>query len=92
MNYLTQLIEKQAVVNNTTTVTVTGTPNYNTVIGGRATINEFDVYINGQYIDQAAYTWTPNATTTQTIEFNTTELGYNLDSDDIIIINGRWSE
>jgi hypothetical protein len=92
MNYLTQLIEKQGVIINNNTISVTGTPNYNTIIGGRATTKEFDIYINGQYIDTAVYNWTPNATTTQQITFDTTELGYNLESDDIIIINGRWSE
>ena len=92
MNYLTQLIEKQGVIINNNTILVTGTPNYNTIIGGRATTKEFDIYINGQYIDTAVYNWTPNATTTQQITFDTTELGYNLESDDIIIVNGRWSE
>jgi archaellum component FlaF (FlaF/FlaG flagellin family) len=92
MNYLTQLIEKQGTYVNINTINVNGISNYNTVTNARATVNEFDIYINGQYIDKAAYTWTPSNLSTQTITFNTGVLGYELDSDDVVIINGRWSE
>ena len=92
MNYLTQLIEKEGIFVSSTTINVNGIPNYNTVIGGRATVNEFDIYINGQYIDKNAYTWSPSNLSTQTITFDTTVLGYELEADDVVIINGRWSE
>ena len=53
--------------------------------------NEFDVYVNGQYIDKAAYTWTPDENTTQTIVFNTGTLGYDILNTDTVIVNGRWA-
>ena len=92
MNYLTQLIEKEGIFVSGTTINVNGIPNYNTVIGGRATVNEFDIYINGQYIDKNAYTWSPSNLSTQTITFDSTVLGYELEADDVVIVNGRWSE
>ena len=92
MNYLTQLIEKEGIFRDSTTINVNGIPNYNTVLGSRASVNEFDIYINGQYIDKNAYTWTPSNLSTQTITFDTTVLGYELEADDVVIINGRWSE
>ena len=92
MTYLTQLSDKEGVRISTTEITVSGTPNINPVTNSVATINEFDVYINGQYIDKAAYTWTPNDTlATQTITFNTTLLGYTIDVDDLIVVHGRWA-
>jgi len=92
MIYLTALTEKQGTRINSTTVTVTGTPKINPITLTLATVNEFDIYINGQYIDKVCYTWTPtDATATQTIIFNTTTLGYTIDTDDVIIINGRWA-
>ena len=92
MLYLTELSDKIATYSNSTTVTVSGTPKINPVNNVTATVNEFDIYINGQYIDKAAYTWTPNDTTnTQTITFNTTELGYNIEAADLIVVNGRWA-
>jgi len=92
MLYLTELSDKIATYSNSTTVTVSGTPKINPVNNLTATGNEFDIYINGQYIDKAAYTWIPNDTiTTQTITFNTTELGYNIELEDLIVINGRWA-
>ena len=48
------------------------------------------MYINGQYIDKAVYTWTP-AAGTQTIVFDTATLGFSLDPDFVIVINGRWA-
>jgi hypothetical protein len=92
ITYLTQLTDKIATYSNATTATVTGTPARNPVTGTVATINEFDLYINGQYIDKAAYVFTPNInSSTQTITFNTTELGYNIEAEDLIVINGRWA-
>ena len=54
-------------------------------------MNEFDVFINGQYIDKPVYIWTPDGGTTQTIEFDSGSLGYELEATDTIIIKGRWS-
>ena len=91
MEYLTQLQEKTATVQNTTTVTVNDAAGTNPVTLEAATKNEFNIYINGQYIDKALYTWTPTTSSPQTIVFDTTQLDYELDSNDIIIINGRWT-
>ena len=91
MEYLTQLQEKTATVQNATTVTVNDAAGTNPVTLAAATKNEFNVYINGQYIDKALYTWTPTTSSPQTIVFDTTQLDYELDSNDIIIINGRWT-
>ncbi len=92
MVYLTQLTEKQATRVNNTTVTITGTPKINPVTLATANVNEFDVFINGQYIDKQCYTWTPDDTSsTQTIVFNTTTLGYTIDVTDLIIVKGRWT-
>jgi hypothetical protein len=91
MNYLINLTEKQATYSNATTITVTATAAINPVTYVVATKNEFDVYINGQYIDKAVYTWTPSDAASQTITFNTSALGYNIESTDVIIIKGRWA-
>jgi hypothetical protein len=92
MIYLTTLTDKQAYRTNNTTVTVTGTAKINPVTYTTATVNEFDIYINGQYIDKICYTWTPSdVLTSQTIVFDTTALGYTIDVNDLIIINGRWA-
>jgi len=92
ITYLTQLTDKIATYSNATTATVTGTPARNPVTGTVATINEFDLYINGQYIDKAAYVFTPNINSaTQTITFNTALLGYAIEVEDLIVINGRWA-
>jgi hypothetical protein len=92
MIYLTALSDKQAYRTDNTTVTVTGTAKINPVTFATATVNEFDVYINGQYIDKVCYTWTPSdVLATQTIVFDTTALGYSIDVNDLIIINGRWA-
>ena len=91
MEYLTQLQEKTATVQNATTVTVNDAAGTNPVTLAAATKNEFNIYINGQYIDKALYTWTPTTSSPQTIVFDTTQLDYELDSNDIIIINGRWT-
>jgi hypothetical protein len=92
MIYLTTLTDKQAYRSNNTTITVAGTPKINPVSLTTATVNEFDIYINGQYIDKVCYTWTPNELlSTQTIVFDTAALGYTIDPNDLIIINGRWA-
>ena len=90
MSYLINLTEKQATYVSSNSVTINAyaaiNPNNLTV----ANVNEFDVYINGQYIDKAVYTWTPSDVTTQTIVFNTSMLGYGIDPTDTVIIKGRW--
>jgi hypothetical protein len=90
MLYLINLTEKTGTYVSSTTITVAAAaainPNNLTV----ATVNEFDIYINGQYIDKATYTWTPSDIATQTITFNTTMLGYGIDPTDTVIIKGRW--
>jgi hypothetical protein len=91
LTYLTNLSDRQAVYSSATTVTVTAAAALNPVTGAAATKNEFNVYINGQYIDKAVYTWTPTNSSTQTIIFDTATLGYTIDSTDTIIINGRWA-
>ena len=90
MSYLTNLTEKIATYLNATTVTVTGLAATNPVNLTVATVNEFDVYINGQYIDKPCYTWTPSDITNQTITFNTTTLGFNIEASDVIVVKGRW--
>jgi hypothetical protein len=91
LTYLTTLSDRQAVYSSATTVTVTAAAALNPVTDAAATKNEFNVYINGQYIDKAVYTWTPTNLSTQTIIFDTATLGYTIDSTDTIIINGRWT-
>jgi hypothetical protein len=91
MLYLTALTDKTASYSSSTTVTVNAYAKINPVSLTVATKNEFNVYVNGQYIDKDVYTWTPADTTTQTIIFDTATLGYTIDSTDTIIINGRWS-
>ena len=91
ITYLTQLSDKIATYSNATTATVTGQPAINPVTLEIDTVNEFDIYINGQYIDTDAYSFTPNSTSTQTITFNTTALGYSIEAADLIVINGRWA-
>lgn len=90
MAYLINLTEKIGTYVSSNSVTVNAyaaiNPNNLTV----ANVNEFDVYINGQYIDKAVYTWTPSDVTTQTIVFNTSMLGYGIDPTDTVIIKGRW--
>ena len=91
INYLTSLTEQTATYSNSTTVTVTASVGTNPLTGLAATKNQFDVYINGQYIDKAIYQWTPSNTTTQSIVFDTNILGYTLTATDTIIVNGRWA-
>ena len=91
ISYLTTLTDRQAVYSSSTTVTVAAFAAINPVTNSTATKNEFNVYINGQYIDKAVYTWTPSDIANQTIIFDTATLGYTIDSTDTIIINGRWA-
>jgi glutaredoxin len=91
MNYLINLTDQLATYVDDTTVTVNASAAINPVNNTIATVNEFDVYINGQYIDKACYTWTPSDGGTQTIVFNSTILGYSLDVNDVIVIHGRWA-
>ena len=91
MIYLTTLTDKQAYRSNNTTITVAGTPKINPVSLTTATVNEFDIYINGQYIDKPCYTWTPSDITNQSIVFNTTTLGYTIETTDVIVVKGRWT-
>ena len=91
INYLTSLTEQIATYSNSTTVTVSASAVTNPLTGLAATKNQFDVYINGQYIDKAIYTWTPSNTTTQSIVFDTSILGYIIEATDTIIVNGRWA-
>ena len=91
MSYLVNLTEKQATYSNSSTVTVSSNAAINPTTSLAATKAEFDVYINGQYIDKSTYTWTPAASGVQLIVFDTNELGYEIESDDVIIINGRWA-
>ena len=91
MAYLVNLTEKIATYSNATTVTVTGLAATNPVNLTVATVNEFDIYINGQYIDKPCYTWTPSDITNQSIVFNTTTLGYTIETTDVIVVKGRWA-
>jgi len=91
MNYITNLTEKLATYLNTTTVTITSFAAVNPVTTTVATKNEFDIYINGQYIDKVVYTWTPSDIASQTIVFDTAELGYTLSATDVIVVKGRWA-
>jgi len=91
MAYLIGLVDKTATYVSATTVTVAGTPKINPSTLAFASVNEFDVYVNGQYIDKAAYTWTPDENTTQTIVFDTSTLGYDILNTDTVIVNGRWA-
>ena len=90
LNYLTSLTEQTATYSNSTTVTVSASPAQNPVTGATATKNEFNVYINGQYIDKAVYVWTPDGNA-QSIVFDTSILGYMIEATDTIIVNGRWA-
>ena len=91
MTYLTNITEKIATYSNATTVTISSFAAINPVTLAIASKNEFDIFINGQYIDKAVYTWTPSDVTTQTIIFNTATLGYTLTAQDVVVVKGRWA-
>lgn len=90
LNYLVNLTDQYATVTNLTTANINAAAAINPTTSDVASKNEFDVYINGQYIDKNVYTWTPTNTSLQTIIFDTNTLGYQLDSNFIIVVNGRW--
>jgi hypothetical protein len=91
LSYLLNLTDQTGTFVDTDTITVPAAAAINPVNLTVATKNEFDIYINGQYIDKVLYTWTPLQTSPQTIDFDTSTMGYTLDSQDVIIINGRWA-
>lgn len=90
MNYLVNLTDQIATVVDASTITVNALAAINPVTLTTASVNEFDVYINGQYIDKICYTWTPSDITTQTIVFNIGTLGYSLSATDVVVVHGRW--
>ncbi len=91
MLYLTELTDKTGTFSDADTIIINAAAAENPITLDVATKNEFDVYINGQYIDKYLYEWTPTTSATQTINFNIGLLGYEIASSDTIIINGRWS-
>jgi hypothetical protein len=91
MTYLVNLTDQQGIVTNSTTVNINAPAAINPTTLAFATKNEFDVYINGQYIDKATYTWTPTDNAPNVITFDTAVLGYTLNTDMVIIVNGRWA-
>jgi hypothetical protein len=91
MNYLTNLTEKLAVYSSGTTITISSFAAVNPVTNAVANKNEFDIFINGQYIDKVVYTWTPSDIASQTIVFDTAELGYTLTANDVVVVKGRWA-
>ena len=91
MLYLTELSDISGSFSDVDTIAVTGSAAKNPVTNAAATKNEFNVYINGQYIDKYLYEWTPDETDIQTLDFNTGLLGYELSTSDTIVVNGRWS-
>jgi hypothetical protein len=91
LTYLINKSDRIATYVNSSTITVASYAAINPNTNLPATVNEFDLYINGQYIDKAVYTWTPSDIATQTITFDTAELGYTIESTDLVVINGRWA-
>jgi hypothetical protein len=91
-SYLINMRDELALYTNSTTVTINAYASINPVTLAIASKNEFDVYINGQYIDKVCYTWTPSDISAQTIVFNTVTLGYTISADDVVVINGRWAQ
>ena len=84
-------MDKFGTFSNTNSITVNAGAAINPTIEQTATKNEFNLYINGQYIDKHMYNWTPSSNGPQTIIFNIAQLGYELETTDTITINGRWS-
>jgi hypothetical protein len=91
MLYITELSDISGSFSDADTIAVTGSAALNPITSAAATKNEFDVYINGQYIDKYLYEWTPSVLAIQTLDFNTGSLGYVITSSDTVVINGRWS-
>ena len=92
MFYLTAVQERQATFVNAVTAQINFGSAVNPVTKLGATYHEFDIFINGQYIDKALYNWTPSINAPQIIVFDTTVIGYNLTPADTIIIKGRWAQ
>lgn len=92
MFYLTALQERQATYVNGSTAQLNFGSAKNPVTKLGATYHEFDVFVNGQYIDKALYNWTPTLEAPQTILFNTILLGYTITPADTIIVKGRWAQ
>jgi hypothetical protein len=90
MQYLLNVSDKTATYLNNTTITLFEFAAINPYTNQAASKDEFNIYINGQYIDKNIYTWTPSATISQSIVFDTNMLGFNIDASDVIVINGRW--
>jgi hypothetical protein len=91
MAYLTNLTDNLATYVNTTTISLSIAAATNPVTGLAATKNEFDIFINGQYMDKILYTWTPGLSASQTIVFDTAQLGFTLQSGDTYVVKGRWA-
>lgn len=91
MTYLTNITDKEATFVDATTVQVAAQAALNPVTGLPATKNEFNVYINGQYIDKPVYSFTPDFSGLQTIIFDTGILGYDIINTDVVIVSGRWA-
>ena len=91
MTYLTNLQDKFGQYVNSNSVTVPAIAATNPTNSQIATKQEFNIYINGQYIDKHMYNWTPTGNGIQNITFNLGQLGYDIESTDTISINGRWS-
>ena len=83
--------DEVATYSNETTVTLNIAAGFNPITNATATVNEFDIYINGQYIAKQYYIWTPNPAATQSIVFDTNALGSDISSTDVVIVNGRWA-
>ena len=90
LTYIINLTDYFATYVSADTVTISAAAAINPTTNDVATKNEFDVYINGQYIDKSAYTWTPASTSPQTIQFDTGILAYEITATDVIVVNGRW--
>lgn len=90
-SYLTNISEKLGTVINDSTLQVNAFAAINPVSLTVATKNEFDIYINGQYIDKTVYTWVPSDNSNQTIVFDTAVLSYILETSDLIAVKGRWA-
>ena len=91
MTYLITVTDQQATYASPNTVTVNAFAAVNPTTNLLATKNEFNLYINGQYIDKVAYMWTPTDVGPQTIVFDTVMLGYPIDLEDVVVVNGRWA-
>ena len=92
MTYLTKLIDQFGIFVSENTININTAAAVNPTNLLPATKNEFNVYINGQYIDKQMYNWTPSTAGTQTIVFDTNLLGYGIEDSDTITVNGRWNQ